>query len=120
MPTRTATREMPYDIADAAQKMWLAGLGVVTLAQEEGGKLFDTLVDAGKQVEKAMPSPTAALKGASDGAEQVWAKFQEMVDAQITAALHRLGVPTKDEIDRLTERIEQLTDSIEALRARSK
>jgi poly(hydroxyalkanoate) granule-associated protein len=110
---------VPHELVDAAQKMWLAGLGVVTLAQEEGGKLFDTLIDAGKQVEKAMPSPSAALKGASESAEQVWAKFQELIDAQITAALHRLGVPTKDEIDRLTHRIEQLTESIEALRARS-
>jgi poly(hydroxyalkanoate) granule-associated protein len=110
---------VPLELVDAAQKMWLAGLGVVTLAQEEGGKLFDTLIDAGKQVEKAMPSPSAAIKGASEGAEQVWAKFQELIDAQITAALHRLGVPTKDEIDRLTQRIEQLTESIEALRARS-
>lgn len=119
MPTRTATREVPLELVDAAQKMWLAGLGVVTLAQEEGGKLFDTLIDAGKQVEKAMPSPSAAIKGASEGAEQVWAKFQELIDTQITAALHRLGVPTKDEIDRLTQRIEQLTESIEALRTRS-
>jgi len=109
---------VPLELVDAAQKMWLAGLGVVTLAQEEGGKLFDTLIDAGRQVEKAMPSPAAALKGASEGAEQVWTKFQELIDAQITAALHRLGVPTKEEIDRLTQRIEQLTESIEALRAR--
>lgn len=119
MPTRTATREVPHELVDAAQKMWLAGLGVVTLAQEESGKLFDTLIEAGKQVEKAMPSPTAALKGASDGAEQVWEKFVELIDQQVTAALHRLGVPTKDEIDKLTQRIEQLTESIEALRARS-
>jgi poly(hydroxyalkanoate) granule-associated protein len=119
VPTKAATREVPYELVDAAQKMWLAGLGVVTLAQEEGGKLFETLIDAGKQVEKAMPSASVAIKGAAEGAEQVWAKFQELIDAQITAALHRLGVPTKDEIDRLTQRIEQLTESIEALRARS-
>jgi poly(hydroxyalkanoate) granule-associated protein len=112
-------RELPRDLADSVQKMWLAGLGVVTLAQEEGGKLFDTLIEAGKQVEKAMPSPTAAIKGASDGAEQVWQRLQDMIDTQITGALHRLGVPTKDEIDLLTKRIEQLTESIEALRARS-
>lgn len=119
MPTKTMTREVPNELLDAAQKIWLAGLGVVTLAQEEGGKLFDTLIEAGKQVEKAMPSPSVALRNASDGAEQAWTKIQELIDQQIATALHRLGVPTKDEIDLLTKRIEQLTESIEALRTRS-
>ena len=39
MPTRTATREVPLELVDAAQKMWLAGLGVVTLAERHGGTL---------------------------------------------------------------------------------
>lgn len=118
MPTRTATHAAPYDVVDAAQKVWLAGLGVITLAQEESGKLLETLIDAGKQVERAMPSPAAALKGATDGVEALWLKVQELIDCRITSTLHRLGVPTKEEIDLLTTRIEQLTESIDALRSR--
>lgn len=119
MPTKTTARTAPQDLVDAAQKMWLAGLGVITLAQEESGKLLETLVDAGKQVEKAMPSPSTAIKSATDGAESLWAKILELVDCQVAATLHRLGVPTKEEIDLLVKRIEQLTESIDALRARS-
>jgi poly(hydroxyalkanoate) granule-associated protein len=104
---------------ESAQQIWLAGLGVLTLAQEESGKLFHALVDAGKQIEKAMPSPIDAMRSASENAETYWHKVQRLIDQQITATLHRFGVPTKDEIDRLTRRIEQLTASIEALRMRS-
>ena len=117
MPTKAA-KEAPADFVEAAQQIWLAGLGILTLAQEEGGKLFDTLVDAGKQIEKVMPSPREAIVGATEQAESYWKRFQQLVDGQVAAALHRLGVPTKAEIDRLTKRIEQLTASIEALRTR--
>jgi poly(hydroxyalkanoate) granule-associated protein len=119
VPTRTARKEAPTDLIESAQQIWLAGLGVLTLAQEESGKLFHALVDAGKQIEKVMPSPVDALRTASESAESYWKKVQHLIDQQITAALHRFGVPTKDEIDRLTRRIEQLTASIEALRART-
>ena len=119
MRTRTAARPMPNDLFDAAQQVWLAGLGVIALAQEESGRLLQTLVDAGRQVEKVLPSPAAALKGATQGAESLWVKLQAMIDCQITGALHRLGVPTKEEVDLLTKRIEELTESIDALRMRS-
>jgi poly(hydroxyalkanoate) granule-associated protein len=118
VPTRNHKAQAPNDLVDSAQQIWMAGVGVLTLAQEESGKLFSALVDAGKQMEKVLPSPTDVLKTASDSAESYWAKVQKIIDHQITATLHRFGVPTKDEIDRLTRRIEQLTASIEALRVR--
>jgi poly(hydroxyalkanoate) granule-associated protein len=103
----------------SAQQFWTAGIGILAVAQEEGGKLFDTLVDAGKQIEKVMPSPTDALRDVTATAEAYLRTLQRMIDQQIAATLHRLGVPTKDEIDKLTRRIEQLTASIEALRIRN-
>jgi poly(hydroxyalkanoate) granule-associated protein len=121
MPAREVT-ELPADVIAAAQKVWFAGLGAVTFAQEEGGKLFASLVAIGEQVEKelrkSVPSPAAAVRGATTGAEDVWRKVQGLFDAQVTATLHRLGVPTKDEIAQLTKRIEALTASIEALKYR--
>jgi poly(hydroxyalkanoate) granule-associated protein len=119
VPTKAAHIDAPADLVESAQQIWLAGLGVLTLAHEESGKLFSALVDAGKQIEKVMPSPIDALRTASDNAEGFWHKVQQLIDQQISTALHRFGVPTRDEIDRLTRRIEQLTASIEALRMRS-
>src|SRR6202007_2430157 len=34
-------------VMDSAQQIWLAGLGAFAKAQEEGGKLFETLVKDG-------------------------------------------------------------------------
>lgn len=119
MATKAVRKTAQAEIVDSAQHFWAAGVEILVLAQEEGGKLFETLVDAGKQIEKVMPSPSVALREATANAESYLKKLQRMVDQQIAATLHRLGVPTKDEIDKLTRRIEQLTASIEALRIRS-
>jgi poly(hydroxyalkanoate) granule-associated protein len=125
MPTNELL-EIPADVKDAAQKVWFAGLGALAMAQEESGKLFNMLVERGAEVEKAGLAPVATVKetaketakGTASVAEDAWKKIQATLDAQVTAALHRLGVPTRDEIGTLTKRIEQLTASIEALKAR--
>ncbi len=124
MPGKHVTN-MPGDVVEAAQKIWFAGLGAMALAQQEGGKLvaesnklFHTLVEKGEEMESHGQSPVSRVKEAAGGAEQAWLNVQAMIDAQITAVLHRLGVPTKDEIAKLGKRVEQLTHSIEALKAK--
>ena len=123
MPTNELL-EIPADVKDAAQRVWFAGLGALAMAQEESGNLFNMLVERGAEVEKTGLAPVATVKvketvkGTAGVAEDAWKKIQATLDAQVTAALHRLGVPTRDEIGTLTKRIEQLTASIEALKAR--
>ena len=109
---------MPQQVKQTVEQIWLAGMGAFTLARTEGSKMFDTLVDLGKQVEKAIPSPADAAQSASNAATTWFATAQDVVDAQVTAALQRAGIPTRAEIEQLTKRIEQLTAAIEALKAR--
>lgn len=109
---------MPQQVKETAEQIWLAGMGALTLACTEGGKMFETLVELGKQVEKAIPSPADAAQTATTTAAAWFGTVQHVVDAQVTAALQRAGIPTRAEIEQLTRRIEQLTAAIEALKAR--
>jgi len=118
-------QELPADVLEAAQRVWFAGLGALAMAQQEGGKLFAALVDQGLTMEKKGLTPSSAVRTATGTAadvlkvaEDTWAKVQHMFDAQVTAALHRLGVPTRDEMEKLTKKIERLTSAIENLKAR--
>ena len=43
---------------------------------------------------------------------------ETLLDEKLTAALHRLGVPTRDEIRNLTQRVEELNAKIEQLKPR--
>jgi poly(hydroxyalkanoate) granule-associated protein len=51
-------------------------------------------------------------------AESTFESWGEKFDEKLTAALHRLGVPTRDEIRNLTRRVEELNAKVEQLKPR--
>ncbi len=122
MTAKKKAKKVQTEIAENAHQIWLAGLGAVATAQEEGGKVFKDLVKKGQEVEKVGKGRVDQAKGAVSGvkvvAESYWETFERTLDDKVTAVIHRIGVPTKDEIDTLTERVESLTASIEKLRVK--
>jgi len=122
MTAKKKAKKVQTDIVENAHQIWLAGLGAVATAQEEGGKLFKSLVEKGLDFEKLGKDRVDQAKGAVSGvkvvAESYWETFERTLDDKVTAVIHRIGVPTKDEIDTLTERVENLTASIEKLRSK--
>jgi poly(hydroxyalkanoate) granule-associated protein len=122
----TQERKIQDDVKDTAHRIWLAGLGALAAAEEEGSKLFSRLVDRGRdveargkvEVEKVVDKAKSEFEKARTKAGSGWEDFGGKVDEAITAALHRLGVPTRDEIHNLTKRVEELNAKIEQLRPR--
>jgi len=116
-------KELHNDIMDSAHKVWLAGLGAVAMAEEEGGKLFASLMEKGQKLEGKSKEQVEKAKGTVAGmrtvAESYWETFGRTVDDQMTAVIHRIGVPTKDEIEALTKKVEDLTVAVDKLRTRS-
>ena len=43
--------QMAEKVKESANQIWLAGLGAYSKAEEEGGKLFDSLVQDGEKLE---------------------------------------------------------------------
>lgn len=117
-------KEMQEGVTESAHRIWLAGLGAVALAQETGGKVFIDLVKRGREMEAraklSRPDMTVTLKGATDRAMTAWQQLGKGVDEQVTAALHRMGVPTRHEIATLGKRVELLTASIEKLKPKTR
>lgn len=119
-------------VKDSANKIWLAGLGAFALAEEEGGKMFQNLVRKGREfedvgreqldkarhkVESLADAAREKLDEASgevrDRAGETWEKVEKRLDERTARTLQKLGVPTRDEIARLTKRIEHLTELVE-------
>lgn len=115
-------KELQQEMTESAHKIWLAGLGAMALAEEEGSKLFRSLVEKGEGVEGRGKEKVEKAKGTVGGvrtvAESYWSTFERTVDDQMTAVIHRIGVPTKSEIEDLTKKVEDLTKSVEKLRAK--
>jgi poly(hydroxyalkanoate) granule-associated protein len=120
------------DVKDIANTVWLAGLGALATTQEEGGKLFRKLVKKGEkfekssplgikdQVEKAKDQVGKAREQVQEGVEKAkgalggaFGDVASTLDEQLGRALHRLGVPTRDEIKNLTQRVEALMAKVD-------
>jgi len=117
------SKELQNDIMESAHKVWLAGLGAVAMAEQEGGKFFSNLLEQGQKVENKSRKQVEKAKGTVAGmktvAESYWETFGRTVDDQMTAVIHRIGVPTKDEIETLTKKVEDLTVAVDNLRTKN-
>jgi poly(hydroxyalkanoate) granule-associated protein len=124
--TTSNERKLQDDVKETAHRIWLAGLGALAAAEEEGTKLFSRLVDRGRDVEsrgkvevdKVVDKAGKVVDKAKAKAGSTWEDLGGKVDETITSALHRLGVPTREEIRTLTQRVEELNAKVELLRPR--
>ena len=114
------------DVSESAHKIWLAGLGALAVAEEEGSKLFSNLVHEGERFETkgkvewrdVRREAEEVATRARRGAESALGTVAKSLDEQVARTLHRVGVPTRDEISALARRVEELTHAVERLRAR--
>lgn len=120
--TTTQEKNVQDDIKDSVHRIWLAGLGALAAAEEEGSKLFSRLVDRGRDVEAKGKVEVDKMKVEAEKvrakAESTFESWGGKFDETLTSALHRLGVPTRDEIRTLTQRVEELNAKVEALKPR--
>ncbi len=114
------TKKLQDDLKDSAYKIWLAGLGALASAGEEGTKMFDRLVDRGRDYDnRGRDEARKQYEGAKNTAGDLLSTWTEKLDETVTQALHRIGVPTRDEIRNLTLRVEELNAKIEQLKPRT-
>lgn len=109
-------KDVRAEIKESAQRIWLAGLGAFAVAEQEGTKMFNTLVERGREWESEGRERVDEVR--SKARSKVGGRFDDIesrIDARITDALHRFGVPTRDEIRELSRRVEELTAKLEDL-----
>jgi len=113
------SKKVHAEIKESAHKIWLAGLGALAAAEEEGTKIFNTLVERGEGYESRGKEELAKVQdkveGAFGKAESSWEKLGDAFDERVAGAVKRLGVPSPDEISNLTQRVEELTLKVDEL-----
>src|SRR4051812_31368075 len=87
-------------IKDSAQQIWLAGLGAFAKAQEEGSKVFDTLVKEGMSIqrktqaaaeEKISEATSKMANMATDLSSKAsgqWGKLEDIFEERVSRALN--------------------------------
>lgn len=117
-------KDIQNELKESVSKIWLAGLGALASAEEEGSKLFKTLVEKGEKWEakgkNAVHEVSADVKEkveeVKDKATSTWDNMGEKFDDALAGALKRFGVPAREEIATLTRRVEELTALVESLK----
>lgn len=103
-------------IRDSARQIWLAGLGAYTKAEEDAGRFFDRLVHEGEEletktrglVERQVRAVEDRVEDVRDRATGTWDRLETLFDERVAGALRRLGIPRREELERLEQRVEAL------------
>jgi poly(hydroxyalkanoate) granule-associated protein len=136
LPRNVADRvvKLPKELAEGAttrgRSVWLAGLGALVTAEQEGSQLFtslmsqgEKLVERGEQLEARGRERIETVRTDLTGRQkQVTGRVTDRVHAVETdvtdtlgSALKRLGVPTRAEVRELSEKVDVLTRRVGAL-----
>jgi poly(hydroxyalkanoate) granule-associated protein len=125
MAKKSKADKLQDDLRESAHRIWLAGLGALSTVEEKGGKWFQQLVEKGKtveaegktQVHRAKAKVETEVNKAKSRVEEAVEDLGSNLEAKLAEALHRFGVPTRDEIRDLTKRVEQLNARIDKAKA---
>jgi poly(hydroxyalkanoate) granule-associated protein len=122
-----ALKSLPDDVTGQAREIWLAGLGALQRLEQEGDKVFETLVERGKQYEDKRRDQ---IEDATDTLRDQQQKFTEdvterlddatesvekVVSDTLRSTLGQIGVPTRDEVRGLSRRVGKLSKKLDAL-----
>jgi poly(hydroxyalkanoate) granule-associated protein len=106
-------------VRESAHNIWLAGLGAFAKAQEEGGKLFETLVKEGEVVQqRARKAADEKFAEVSSTASGTWERLEQVFEDRVARALRSLRVTTGQDVQELSDRVSELTKVVEKLAAK--
>jgi poly(hydroxyalkanoate) granule-associated protein len=120
-------KDISQAVLDSSHQIWLAGLGAFARAQQEGTKVFETLVAQGERLQNrtkqvASDAAAAARGAATAKAREVqqmaggtWDKLEQVFEDRVARALSKLGVYTQNDVQKLADRVESLAAAVNKL-----
>ncbi len=129
--TQKSAQQALGGLTEKARDIWLAGLGVFSTIEEEGERLFNQFLEKGKDLESKgetfekkardkVESLTAYVSERSSKiTEEVTARVNALVppivEEKFQSALESFGIPTRNEVRALNEKVDKLNQSLEDL-----
>ncbi len=114
-------------LSESAQQIWLAGVGAFGRAQAEGTKLFEGLVKeglnfeqtarklAGNRADVVRDAVESRVGQARERAADTWDRLEKVFEDRVQRALVKLGVPGRDDLAALVDRVDALNAELRRL-----
>ena len=110
-------------LRESAEKIWLAGLGAFERMKSEGPRMFETLVEQGRNMSaRAKDAADQALKTMREAnyeGQGRWDKLQHDLQERFTKSLGTLGVTTTRQVEELSKQVAELNEHVRNLMAAS-
>ena len=111
--------KMSEHMKDSAQQIWLAGMGAFAKAQQEGTKVFETLVKDGTKLQEATQQAQAKVTEAahkmsamaSDMGQRASGqmdKLEGIFEERVAKAMQSMGLPSAQDLATLEARVAAL------------
>lgn len=125
---RTPRQSAATAVPPSSRQGWPAGLSALAKAQQEGANLFGNLLKQGQALEQrtkqAAADTAAAARGAATAkAKEVqqmaggtWDKLEQVFEDRVARALSKLGIPNQNDLQRLADRVDELSEAVNRLR----
>lgn len=111
-----ARRSVTDDLKQSARKIWLAGLGALSIAEREGTKAFNALVEHGENFEERSRPHVEDLKARAKKARDEASEKLRAVEQKVAARIQQgTGVAGQRQVDELKQRIADLEAALERL-----
>lgn len=116
-------KKTALDFRKYTKQIWLAGLGAFSRAEDEGNRLFDSLVKVGEELESKTNDLADNTVGVveevkervtgrvSDTKERV----ERALDERVNSTVSRIGFASHREVAQLVELIERLESKIDVM-----
>ena len=98
---------------DAARRVLLAGIGVDAIAQDEIEEFVTRMVERGEIAER---DGKKLVREVVDKRKQYRQQAEEEITRRIEKALDRMNIPSKADLDALSEKITALSKKIDELK----
>ncbi|SQF94385.1 polyhydroxyalkanoate granule-associated protein PhaI [Paucimonas lemoignei] len=116
------------DVRLYARKIWLAGLGAYSWAEQEGSEYIKELIRTGEETEKKakhvidqkVEAANTELDAFNDDVVQTvdavesrLDRIENAFDRRVASALNRIGIPSRHDVDALSAKLDGLTALLE-------
>jgi poly(hydroxyalkanoate) granule-associated protein len=136
MTSSSGRRKAQEQLLQGVQQVWLAGMGAIARAQQDGPAAFTDAVAEGMKLlgqsrsnaqrmvrdafDAAQETLQSRVGGVRDQAQETWDNLESLFQSRVQRAMHELGVPTAGEIRDLTRRVTELNESVQRIDVRER
>lgn len=118
-----APKKSPLDFRKYTKQIWLAGLGAFSRAEDEGNRLFDSLVQVGEELESKTidiadntVGVVEEVKGRVSGrVSDTKERVERALDERVNSTVSRIGFASHREVAQLIELIERLETKVDLM-----